>query len=55
MGGNFKPLSQNIIRKIDIPPSLIFELKKWKLACPINKYDLVFPNTDVEFTVHNTA
>lgn len=55
-GGNFQtPKSKTSIRKIDIPQSLIFELKKWKLACPINKYDLVFPNTDVELTVHNTA
>jgi integrase len=55
-GGNFQtPKSKSSIRKIDIPQSLIFELKKWKLACPINKYDLVFPNTDGELTVHNTA
>jgi integrase len=55
-GGNFQtPKSKTSIRKIDIPPSLIFELKKWKLACPINKNDLVFPNTDGELTVHNTA
>jgi len=55
-GSNFQtPKSKTSIRKIDIPQSLIFELKKWKLACPINKYDLVFPNPDGEFTVHNTA
>jgi integrase len=31
-------------RKIDLGPTVIAELKKWKLACPQNKLDLVFPN-----------
>lgn len=31
-------------RKIDIGPAMMKELKKWKLACPPNKLNLVFPN-----------
>lgn len=31
-------------RKIDLGPVTITELKKWKLACPKNKLDLIFPN-----------
>lgn len=31
-------------RKIDIGPSMITNLKEWKLACPPNAHDLVFPN-----------
>jgi integrase len=31
-------------RKIDLGPKVITELKKWKLGCPKNELDLVFPN-----------
>lgn len=31
-------------RKIDIGPSMMAELKRWNLACPPSKLDLVFPN-----------
>jgi len=31
-------------RKIDIGPAMMKELKKWKLACPPNKLNLVFLN-----------
>jgi integrase len=31
-------------RKIDLAPSVISELRKWKLACIPNDLDLVFPN-----------
>jgi integrase len=31
-------------RKIDLSPSIISELRKWKLACIPNELDLVFPN-----------
>jgi len=31
-------------RKIDLGPATLTELKKWRLACPQNAYDLVFPN-----------
>ena len=31
-------------RKIDLGPTVMTELKKWKLACPGNDLDLIFPN-----------
>jgi integrase len=31
-------------RKIDLGPAMMTALKKWKLACPQSKLDLVFPN-----------
>jgi len=31
-------------RKIDIGPSMMAVLKEWKLACPPNRLNLVFPN-----------
>ncbi|MGI9571668.1 MAG: site-specific integrase, partial [Desulfobulbia bacterium] len=40
----YKPKSETSIRKIDIGPEMIAELKKWKVACPSNELDLVFPN-----------
>jgi integrase len=31
-------------RKIDLGPKMLAELKKWKIACPPNKLNLIFPN-----------
>lgn len=31
-------------RKVDLGPTAITELKRWKLACPKNEIDLMFPN-----------
>ena len=31
-------------RKIDIGPAMMTELKKWRIACPPNKFNLIFPN-----------
>lgn len=31
-------------RKVDLSPTLLIELKKWKLACPKTELDLIFPN-----------
>lgn len=39
---NVKTVSSN--RRIDLGPSMITELKRWKIACQPNKFDLVFPN-----------
>ncbi|MBC2732834.1 MAG: tyrosine-type recombinase/integrase [Desulfobacteraceae bacterium] len=40
----YKPKSKTSNRKIDIGPSVMRELKAWKLACPPNALDLIFPN-----------
>lgn len=37
-----KTLSSN--RHIDLGPLVLRELRKWKLACPHSKLDLIFPN-----------
>ncbi len=36
--------TENSDRKIDLGPAMMAELKKWKVACPPNQLDLVFPN-----------
>ena len=40
-------------RKIDLGPAMITAIKKWKLACPICKLDLVFPNEAGKPINHN--
>jgi integrase len=40
----FPPKTKTSNRKIDLGPTVLTELKKWKLACPQNEIDLVFPN-----------
>ena len=43
-GRFFPPKSKASNRKIDVGPSTMTELKKWKLACPRSDMDLVFPS-----------
>jgi integrase len=43
-GAWYNPKSAKSIRKIDLGLTMMTELKKWKLACPPNDLDLVFPN-----------
>jgi len=40
-------------RSIDLGPAMITELKKWRLACPPTKLDLVFPNKSGNAINHN--
>ncbi len=40
----YDPKTKTSRRKIDLGSDMMFELKKWKLACPHNNLDLVFPN-----------
>jgi integrase len=40
-------------RKIDLGPAMMKELKKWKLACPATKLNLIFPNEAGEPINHN--
>jgi len=39
-----EPKSESSRRAIDLGPTVISELKKWKIACPGNELNLVFPN-----------
>lgn len=43
-GRFFPPKTKTSKRKIDLGPKIITELKTWKLACPKNSLNLVFPN-----------
>jgi len=38
------PKTKAAVRAIIVPPSLLSVLKKWRLACPPSRLDLVFPN-----------
>ena len=38
--------SKNGVREIPIPGELVQALKRWKLACHISQWDLVFPKKD---------
>lgn len=49
------PKSKNSIRKIDMSDILVHELKIWKLACPINDHDLVFPSPEGKTTCHDNV
>ncbi len=40
------PKSKNAIREIPIPIELVSALKRWKMSCPVSKWDLVFPKED---------
>ena len=43
-GRFFPPKTKTSKRKVDLGPKIVTELKKWKLACPKNSLNLVFPN-----------
>ena len=49
------PKTRYSIRKVDLPNNLIYELIKWKLASPINDYDLVFPSPEGKVTCHDNV
>lgn len=54
--GNFQtPKSKYSIRRVDIPDSLVQDLKRWKLACPVNEYDLVFPSPEGKMSQHDNV
>ncbi|MEN8237497.1 MAG: site-specific integrase [Pseudomonadota bacterium] len=40
----YKPKTKSSGRRVDLGPTMITELKKWKLACLPNELNLVFPN-----------
>ena len=45
-GRFYEPKSPTSRRKIDLGPTVIAQLKKWKPACPPNDLDLVFPSDE---------
>lgn len=51
-----EPKTHASLRAIDLSPVLVHELKKWRLACPPNKLDIVFPNeTGGPMDYHNVV
>jgi integrase len=40
----YQPKTKGSRRRIDLGPAMLRELKMWRLACPSNELDLVFPN-----------
>jgi integrase len=36
--------TEHSTRKVDLGPGMLTDLKKWKLICPKNKLNLIFPN-----------
>jgi integrase len=40
----YEPKTRTSRRLIELPPSLISELKAWRLACPKGEHDLIFPS-----------
>ncbi|MBN2062555.1 MAG: site-specific integrase [Deltaproteobacteria bacterium] len=45
-GRFYDPKSTTSKRKIDLGPTVMAQLKQWKLACKPNELDLVFPNEE---------
>ena len=43
-GSFFTTKTKGSRRKIDLSPTVIRELKKWRIACATNDLDLIFPN-----------
>ena len=52
-GKLYEPKTETSKRKVDIPGSLALELKKWKLQCPVNNLNLVFPTQRGLPVIHN--
>ena len=40
----YEPKTKTSKRRVDVPPQMMKQLKEWKIACPSNDLDLVFPN-----------
>jgi integrase len=52
--GQFQtPKTKNAKRAIDLPDELIYELKVWKLRCPPNEHNLIFPSPEGSITQHD--
>lgn len=40
----YQPKTKGSRRRVDLGPSMMRELKLWRVACPPNELDLIFPN-----------
>ncbi len=54
--GQFQtPKSKNSVRKIDLLPQLVDELRHWKTVCPKNDHNLVFPSPEGSLSIHENV
>lgn len=54
--GQFQtPKSKKSIRKLDMTNRLLQEIKIWKLMCPVNGHDLVFPSPEGKMSQHDNV
>jgi len=49
----YQPKSETSIRRIDLGPFMIAELKAWQKVCPTSNLDLIFPNEAGQAINHN--
>ena len=49
------PKSKCSVRMIDIPESLVKELKHWKLACCVSEHDSIFPSPEGKLSQHDNV
>ena len=49
----YPPKTPESDRRIDLGPAMLKQLKRWKMACPPNKHNLVFPNDAGEVLNHS--
>ncbi len=42
----YEPKTETSNRRIDLGPNMMKALKKWRIACPPNKLNLIFPNRE---------
>lgn len=52
-GAWYIPKTKTSNRRIDLGPGTMSELRKWKVACPPNELDLIFPNNAGNPINHN--
>jgi integrase len=50
----FEPKTKTSRRRLPLPPELSSELRKWKVACPLSKLNLVFPTDEGGRTLAQT-
>ena len=54
--GSFQtPKTKNSVRKIDLLPQLVEELKHWKTVCPMNDHNLGFPSPEGSMSIHENV
>lgn len=49
----YTPKTQHSDRRVDLGPAMMADLKRWKIACPPNDLNLIFPNAAGRPMNHN--